>query len=240
MPTFTSAIGPVIWEANATLLTIEMAGRTHLLPWEEMRGAGVVLLPQGSAVDAPMGRHLVIAPARENYLLRIPLGEQVPVGSEQLSVSSDQLSVGSNQLSVGSEQSSHDARLVTHDSALNTDTLNTDSLTTDALTADALPTDALVAELRARLGTRFYTDLTPDTYRTVLIPPWSNLPDWVMPVVVLGFIGLSALFLLFMLLVSMPRGGEWSIIWWQVVVGLLAWIVIVSALLGAYRKLWTK
>jgi len=103
-----------------------------------------------------------------------------------------------------------------------------------------LSPNPLEVEVRARLGTRYYTDLTPDTYRTVLIPPWANLPEWVMPAAVLGFIGLSAVFLLLMLLLGMGPREEWRIVWWQVGMGLVAWLIIVAGILGVYRKLWMK
>lgn len=192
MQQFESAIGTIAWEANDATLTIEMAGRTHLLAWNEMRGAGTVMLPMGDAADAPKGRHLVISPgANATYLLRIPL----PTDEETESLQA-----------------------------------NTDSASATAL----------LDLLKDRLGLRWYTDLRPNTYRSILIPRWSNMPEWVMPAAVLGFIGLSAIFLLFCMLATMVRTEGWHVVWWQVGMGLFTWLIVVGAILGIYRRIWMK
>lgn len=210
MQTFTSVIGPVEWEANDAILTIAMAGRVHLLAWNEIGGAGIVLLPQGDDASAPVGRHLVIAPgAGKEYLLRIPLPAENPHGPSMRGVDPDEVA-----------RAATDERPLTTDAALAND---------------------LVETVRERLGDRrWHTDLLPDTYRKVLVPPWSNLPEWVMPTAVLGFVGLSGIFLMLCMVVSMAGAGEWEVVWWQVGVGLAIWLVIVTGILGVYRRLWIR
>lgn len=71
---FQSTIGEIAWDADASGLSIAMAGREHRLAYDSALGAGVVRVPMGEDVGAPFASHLLVAPGEEaSYLLRIPL-----------------------------------------------------------------------------------------------------------------------------------------------------------------------